>query len=136
MAKGKTSVQDDLNVREEDVAERSTKDQIAQRLKDNLGIDVQPTIPDKAKNKKPLSVTIYQGLDPMIKALRESKMTGPVLRALLLDAMFKAGLMPTVYQSAVKKEKDEAGALLIKFLASKKFRKAMKECVDLLDELE
>ncbi|MFX1250411.1 MAG: hypothetical protein ACFFCZ_02225 [Promethearchaeota archaeon] len=136
MAKNKTSVQDDLDVSENDVAERSPEDLIAQRLKDNLGIDVQPTIPDKAKNKKPLSVTIYQGLDPMIKALRESKMTGPVLRALLLDAMFKAGLMPTVYQNAVKKEKDEAGVLLIKFLRSKRYLKAMKECVDLLDEFE
>ncbi|MFX0062276.1 MAG: hypothetical protein ACFFC7_08825 [Candidatus Hermodarchaeota archaeon] len=136
MAKGKTSVQEDLDVSEEDVAERSPEELIAQRLKDNLGIDIQPSIPDKAKNKKPLSVTIYQGLDPMIKALKDSKMTGPVLRALLLDAMFKAGLMPTVYQSAVKKEKDEAGALLIKFLASKKFNKAMKECIDLLEELD
>ncbi|MFX0090837.1 MAG: hypothetical protein ACFFBD_03660 [Candidatus Hodarchaeota archaeon] len=130
------STQNELETDEKHIIQKTREQEALQLLKDNLGIEIQPTIPEKARNKMPVSVTLFQGLKPMIDALKASKITGPVLRALLLDAMFKAGLMPTVYQNAVKKELEDAGHLLVKFLSSRKYKKVMKECIDLLDDYD
>ncbi|MFX1535774.1 MAG: hypothetical protein ACFFDI_16290 [Promethearchaeota archaeon] len=136
MSKRSIRTQDDIRPEKDSILQEVEEEEIRQQLLKNLGVEVQSRLPEKAKNKTPVSVTVFQGLKPLIEALKSSKINGPVLRALLLDGMLRAGLMPTIYKTAVKKELEDAAQLIVKFRASTKFQNAIAACLNLLDEYE